>query len=138
MEIAAEVASQQTGHSWLAPILLRLDSEEKEMEAEYLLSKWIEKEAHRIAPQSSLAGRIVRETAGLLLESAAVSKYLESHPEWEMYMPVMESAQEAAMTGSLEVMAEAADEAAATRVLVLMERGQLRPDVLLTAQLMAL
>ena len=135
MAIAAQIAETETSHSWLAQVLKSITREEQEMEAEELLSQWITEQTARIVPNQPMAARIVRETAGLLLEHQGIAIFLKMHPQWAPYLPIVTSPQEAARVGAREVMADAEAEAAAQIVLQKMQQGILKPDLLLMASL---
>ena len=124
--IAGEIAEEKVAHSWLAPYL-RLKGEEYER-AESALLKWVDRVAEKMWPEVELAGRLVREAAGLYLEREAMRSWMERNPVRGRWIPVAESAMEAVELGAGEVMYVTREEKrAAIAMLELMGEGMLHP-----------
>lgn len=135
------IAEQKTEHSWMLPILEAAknwdwDEDEK---AEDLLGDWIQEVSQKLYPQNPLVERMVRNVIILYLENEAISKTVEKHPEWYMYLPELLTAREAANWSEFEVReAQEEDEIAAADVLQRMKDGSLQPSKELISQIVHL
>ncbi len=105
-----EIAQMQTPHSWLKEIMLL--PQEKSEKAETKVNRWVIKKLGKDNP----ANRIVREVYPLFLEAEAIAAFKEQNPQFLQVIPEVNSAQEAAEVGAMEVMyatQEEIDQAAA-------------------------
>ena len=81
----------------------------------------------------------MRNVIILYLENEAISKTVEKHPEWYMYLPELLTAREAANWSEFEVReAQEEDEIAAADVLQRMKDGSLQPSKELISQIVHL
>lgn len=123
-ETVLRIMQAPVSHTWLAQVI----REQGPDEAECAVDAWLRETAATLFPRAELASRIARETLPLLLERKAVAWWTERHPEYSRALPEVNTPEEAAALGSMDVMCASQDDmAAATTLLREADRGRLRP-----------
>ena len=132
MEILPQIAEQPTAHSWMKPILEASKdwTELQEDHVEFLLNYWIENKVKELYPDwkdTYNITRIARNAMLLALEREAIAMFLEKNNQWADDLFEAESAEEAAAVAAMDAMASEEERKEATKVLEMIESGELKP-----------
>lgn len=133
MEILPQIAAQPTAHSWMKPILEASKdwTELQEDHVEFLLNYWVMNKVKELYPEwedTYNIARIARNALLLTLEREAISLFLEKNNQWADDLFEAESAEEAAAVTAMDAMASLEEQEAATKVLEMIENGELKPS----------
>ena len=127
-DIMNQIAKEPTEHSWMAK-LMELDLQQSD-EAEMRMIKWVMKEAKRLYPDKENVDRIVYSSLLFLMENKAIMSFLEKNPDLMGYLPDVETPDEAASLGAMEIMyVPQEDERAASEMMEKILSGEIQPNL---------